>query len=182
MEALLETLARAAFALICHQDPSILVRTDGRPILLCPRCIGLHLGFASMLWVASLGAWRPSPRLLIPAVILASLPAAHWMLGAMGVSDATTASRFMTGFGGGVGFANVALAWRQARVSVAVPSWVVHGSAAVVASSITAGLAFGRWGGATTALLGVVILDLLFVWSSIAQLVARRSVSLSTGG
>jgi uncharacterized membrane protein len=182
MEALLESAARAVFALVCHQDPTILVRTDGRALLLCPRCIGLHLGFASMLCAASAGAIRPSPRLVGFLVVLATLPAIHWALGALGALEAATPGRFATGLAGGAGFAGVTLAWRLGRGRVAVPGWIVQCIAAVMLSSGAAGMVLGRWGAATAFLLGVVILDLLFVWSSIAHLAARRSVSLFTGG
>ena len=36
---------RILFGSFCHQDPSILMVVDGRLLELCPRCVGLHVGF-----------------------------------------------------------------------------------------------------------------------------------------
>lgn len=41
----LKALSEKYFGLICHQDHSILLNVDGDFIPLCPRCMGLHLGF-----------------------------------------------------------------------------------------------------------------------------------------
>lgn len=41
----LKELSEGYFSLICHQNHSILLRIKGEIIPLCPRCMGLHLGF-----------------------------------------------------------------------------------------------------------------------------------------
>ena len=51
---IIEKIIRNFFALFCHQDPSILMSIGGQEIPLCPRCIGLHLGFLSAFMVIKL--------------------------------------------------------------------------------------------------------------------------------
>ena len=45
LEFLLDDLSTRVFGLVCHQIPSILIDIGGRDVALCPRCIGLHVGF-----------------------------------------------------------------------------------------------------------------------------------------
>jgi uncharacterized membrane protein len=44
-KSFLKVLSEKYFSLICHQDHSILMSVKGEVIPLCPRCMGLHIGF-----------------------------------------------------------------------------------------------------------------------------------------
>ena len=102
METILETLTGLIFGVICHQDPSILMESDGKAVLLCPRCIGLHLGFLSSFVVMALSTRRRitvkrRETRLVLAIGVASM-ALDWGLGGhLGLFAPTTFSRLATG-------------------------------------------------------------------------------------
>lgn len=105
-QSILEEIAGTIFGLICHQDSSILMKVDGREILLCPRCMGLHLGFlfsfiALKVWTAKRINVVERTTKFILAVALGSM-AVDWGVGGhLGLFTPTTLSRLITGLAGG---------------------------------------------------------------------------------
>jgi uncharacterized membrane protein len=102
LETALEKITGALFGLICHQDPAILMRVEGREFLLCPRCIGLHVGFLSSfivmtLWTSGRIKIVPRTTRLLLAMAIGSM-AVDWGLGGhLGLFTPTSFSRLTTG-------------------------------------------------------------------------------------
>ncbi len=102
----IEGTIKFCFGLICHQDRSILFHIDGNPIPLCPRCIGMHLGFTALIIFYTLSNFKPprlgnrtSQILLSSAICFAGI---HWLLGQLGLLEMDSISRLTTGFITGV--------------------------------------------------------------------------------
>lgn len=157
----MERIAHSLFRLICHQDPSTLLWVGGEPIPLCPRCIGLHVGFfAAMVFLILAGwrraragsrAWRWAALLAFGALVL------DWGAGQVGLRSPTMASRLLTGAACGASLAPAALAYAF--------------------GSRTAGEASCRWGIPAALLVGLII-GIIFVRQDV-HAVALATVMLS---
>ncbi len=98
----IEETIQFCFGLICHQDRSILFNIDGRTLPLCPRCIGMHLGFTAILIFYTLYNFklprmrnRTSQILTSSAICFAGI---HWLAGQLNLLEMDSISRLMTGF------------------------------------------------------------------------------------
>jgi len=103
MENLIETF----FSFICHQDKDTLIRVYDEFIPLCPRCIGLHVGFFASAIVFLFRKYQDlflNPKTSFALIILSSLVGIHWLLGNQGIVTPNSLSRFCTGFLSGFGF------------------------------------------------------------------------------
>src|SRR6056297_1090083 len=100
-EIILEVISDHFFSLFCHQDPSILVEIEGKDILLCPRCSGLHVGFFISLIYFSIEKKKRTNLLgLIPKLICVAgitIILLEWLLAHLLVITPTSLSRFTTG-------------------------------------------------------------------------------------
>ena len=117
-EAILEEISRTIFGLICHQDPSILMKIGGKEILLCPRCAGLHMGFLYS-FVATILLTRKRIRIvemptkLILIIALGSI-AVDWGVGGyLKLFTPTSLSRFLTGLAGGSALGILVTSYRR---------------------------------------------------------------------
>lgn len=101
-------VAGKLFGLFCHQDPSIMMQVEGKYILLCPRCLGMHVGFfISLIFFSVEKVKRVRFPGLIPAVIVTAgfcWLAIDWCLGQTSFYQATTISRLSSGLLAGVSF------------------------------------------------------------------------------
>ena len=97
-----QNLFEIFFGLICHQDRSILFNIDGRTLPLCPRCIGMHLGFTAIIIFYTLSNFKPSgirnstSQILISSAIC--FAGIHWLAGQLNLLEMDSISRLMTGF------------------------------------------------------------------------------------
>jgi len=117
--------SRVLFGYFCHQDPSILLAIDGQLVCLCPRCIGLHLGFitafiAASIWLRrGLVLSRMGTRLLL-LLAVASL-AFDWGIGGhLGLYVPTAHSRLLTGLACGSALAVLLVAYRSSLWTISV--------------------------------------------------------------
>lgn len=107
-DAIIGYAAGKLFSLFCHQDPSILLQIDGKYLLLCPRCCGLHLGFLISLIFFSAGQVKrsrfagPIPFVMVLGGFL--WLALDWTLGQTSFYQASTLSRFGSGIAAGSSF------------------------------------------------------------------------------
>lgn len=102
MEKFIETF----FSFICHQDKDIIISVYDELITLCPRCIGLHVGFFISPIVFLFRSYKGlflDPKTRFALIILTSLAGIHWLLGDQGVVTPNSLSRFCTGFLSGFG-------------------------------------------------------------------------------
>lgn len=100
-ESFLESISAKYFGLFCHQDSSILFQINGDVIPLCPRCIGLHLGFIIsilVLTVAKQGYLKIFGKYLILFIIGGlGLMALEWTFAHLSIIHSTHISRLLTG-------------------------------------------------------------------------------------
>ena len=122
---MLEEVGRVLFGCFCHQDPSLLLSIDGQLVQLCPRCIGLHLGFAVSFMVGSLCfrrglvLSRTGTRLLLAAAV-ASL-AFDWVAGGrLGLYAPSASARLLTGLACGSALAVLLIAYRTSLWTISV--------------------------------------------------------------
>lgn len=122
---MLEEASRILFGCFCHQDPSILLTIEGELVCLCPRCIGLHLGFITAFIAAS--TWfrrglvlsRVGTRLLL-LLAVASL-AFDWGIGGhLGLYVPTAHSRLLTGLACGSALAVLLVAYRSSLWTISI--------------------------------------------------------------
>ena len=99
MEKLIETF----FSFICHQDKDILISIYDEFIPLCPRCIGLQVGFFISPIIFFFNRCQ-NPKIRFTLIILTSLAGLHWLLGGQEIVTPDSLSRFITGFFSGSGF------------------------------------------------------------------------------
>lgn len=117
MENIFENITSVVFGLICHQDSSFLLTVDGREVLLCPRCMGLQIGFLSsylFLWCWVRGRTTIVEKLAYVTIVI-SLGALtlDWAGGHLGFWIPTSNSRLITGLAGGVAFSTLTYAYRR---------------------------------------------------------------------
>lgn len=82
-------------------------------LILCPRCTGLHTGFAagSMLFFC-INVWYRQNLLTVHTcslLLLLSLPLIHWFLGFAGIIEPTAIARIYTGLIGGIAFGMIVI-------------------------------------------------------------------------
>lgn len=94
--------------LICHQDESILLSINQNYFPLCPRCIGLHIGFFISLFLfvvyytKQIKLKSTSARIFVILTINAA--AIHWLSGRLGIIEQDSILRLITGLLSGFGF------------------------------------------------------------------------------
>lgn len=104
----LEKIIYHLLGFICHQDQAILLRIDENLIPLCPRCLGLNIGFFStlvfykLLFKSPFNLYKPSNILVLFLSI--SLAGFHWFLGFLSVIEINNSLRILTGLISGSGF------------------------------------------------------------------------------
>ena len=98
---MLETISHFIFGLLCHQDPSILFQVEGQSVALCPRCIGLQLGFIIsliLLKVTYRDGFRFNKKLAAGSALGISIMLFDWRGAAiLGIYEPNTISRLITG-------------------------------------------------------------------------------------
>ncbi len=101
----LERLSTQVFGLMCHQDPSLLLHIEGQAFPLCPRCVGLQIGFfvtCAALWlIIRREPIRLSSTAKLILVFALGALAVDWGLGQLGILDPTLVTRLVTGLLGG---------------------------------------------------------------------------------
>ena len=121
LETILERITATVFGFLCHQDPGILMTVAGKEILLCPRCMGLHLGFSSSFILMAL---TTSSRVriigratqLVFAMAIGSM-AIDWGLGGcLGLYAPTHLSRLATGLATGSALSVLVISYRRGMV------------------------------------------------------------------
>ena len=103
MEKLIETF----FSFMCHQDKDILISVYDKFIPLCPRCIGLQVGFFISPIIFFFNRCQNlflNTKIRFTLIILTSLAGLHWLLGGQEIVTPDSLSRFITGFFSGSGF------------------------------------------------------------------------------
>ena len=139
--------SRVLFGCFCHQDPSLLLTIDGQLVHLCPRCIGLHLGFIAAFVAASI--WfrrvlvlsRMGTRLLL-LLAVASLAFDWGVGGRLGLYTPTTHSRLFTGLACGSALPALLVAYRSILWTISIGAArrpAPLAAAGVIASSFAAG-------------------------------------------
>jgi len=103
----LEKIIYQLLGFICHQHKSILIAIGENLIPLCPRCLGLHIGFfLSLIFINRIIQRRVNLNKLsnfFVITFLISLAGIHWILGALDILEMNSLSRFITGFVSGSG-------------------------------------------------------------------------------
>jgi uncharacterized membrane protein len=139
---------RILFGSFCHQDPSILMVVDGRLLELCPRCVGLHLGFITSFIMASLSfrrglvLTRTGTRLLL-VLAVASLAFDWGVGGRLGLYAPGSYSRLLTGLACGSALAVLLTAYRTGLWTISVgtdPGARASAVAGVMLLSLAAGV------------------------------------------
>jgi uncharacterized membrane protein len=118
-ETALEEITRFIFGLICHQDPSFLMKVGGREVLLCPRCMGLHLGFLSsfvfmMLWTSDRIRVLRRAAVFVVAIALGSMVIDWGFGGHLGLYTPSSFSRLATGLASGSALSVLVVSYRRA--------------------------------------------------------------------
>jgi len=90
------------FSLICHQDSSILFHIDGNPLPLCPRCIGMHLGFTALLIFYTFSNVKPlqikNRTLQVFLYLAICFAGLHWTAGRLDLLKMDSILSLITGF------------------------------------------------------------------------------------
>ncbi len=135
------------FRFICHQDSDILMEIDGRPVPLCPRCTGLHLGFFFAVLISlviapkSLRLANRSDQFFVAGCV--GLMVAEWILAQLGLISSSINSRFLTGVVAGSASGLLILAYCLHTFRNVFPNGQVNsglGSVAMVIFSTLAGI------------------------------------------
>ena len=91
---------RAAFSLVCHQDPARSFHLEGSPLAVCIRCTGIYAGFVlgciAVLAARSWGRVDGAPRGRLLAACMAPT-AIEWLAELAGLPDPTGLARLTTG-------------------------------------------------------------------------------------
>lgn len=118
-ETTLDEITRFIFGLICHQDHSILMKVGGREVLLCPRCMGLHLGFlpsfvVMMLWTSDRIRVVRRAAVFAVAIALGSMVIDWGFGGHLGLFAPSSFSRLATGLASGSALSVLVVSYRRA--------------------------------------------------------------------
>jgi uncharacterized membrane protein len=93
----------AVFSRSCHQMPSRCYQWNGDAMLICARCVGVHLGFA-IASVATLRARGVIPRwLAASAMPFTCIAVGDWLLSWLFIPSGWRVERTVTGMFGGMG-------------------------------------------------------------------------------
>lgn len=137
----------AVFSVMCHQDPATLMRIAGKEVLLCPRCMGLQMGFlAGLLQLSPWSGRRITVTTRGDALALGvavGLLALDWGLGQLGARVPTVSSRLISGLAAGSALAVLVLVYLGAALpSILCASGQVRAprTARVVLLSVASGL------------------------------------------
>jgi uncharacterized membrane protein len=185
VEAILEKVTKFIFGLICHQDPSVLMQVNGKDIYLCPRCIGLHLGFLISFVIMAL-SFKERIRIadmksrIMLAVAIGSI-GLDWGLGSyFGLYTPTHISRLITGLACGSALSVLFIYYRRdltlpyntqtvdatgGKIGGIICATVVVGSAIV---------AFSNWAALSLVLLLTVAANVLLIVHSFILMVRTR--------
>jgi uncharacterized membrane protein len=195
--------SRILFGCFCHQDPTTLMTVGGELVHLCPRCMGLHLGFTFAFLAGcvrfrrGLVLSRTGPRLIL-ALSVGSL-AFDWAVGGhLGLYGPNAVSRLLTGLACGSSLALLLIAYRTSLWSISFGTSDGAGAlsvAGVMAASATLGLlavTLSGWALLTTLCMACVAANITLVVGTTvrmlrvrlraARLVPLRDGSLSQGG
>jgi uncharacterized membrane protein len=100
-KSFLKILSEKYFSLICHQDHSTLMSVKGEEIPLCPRCMGLHIGFiisAVVLMISIKNRIKISGNLSFIILITGlGLIVMEWTIAQISIYQSTILSRLLTG-------------------------------------------------------------------------------------
>jgi len=185
LEIIIEKIAGMIFGLICHQDSTILMSVDGRKILLCPRCMGLHLGFISSfllltLWTSDRTKLISKSSLFILAIAIGSM-AIDWGVGGyLGLFAPTTFSRLATGLASGSALSALLISYRRGMLMrFDVPG--LYFNSVHIASLVCFSVFFGiitvtlsSWIVLTTILLLTVITNITIVVHTLIMIIQLR--------
>jgi uncharacterized membrane protein len=104
----LSKVFQACFGILCHQDKSILFTMNGDYIPLCPRCIGLNVGFiVAVILFTFIKRKALLNQMNIPKgipCILVIIVGIHWICGALGLFVTSSLTRILTGSLSGFSF------------------------------------------------------------------------------
>jgi uncharacterized membrane protein len=189
-ETTLDEITRFIFGLICHQDPSILIKVGGREVLLCPRCMGLHLGFLSSFIVIAL--WTSDRIRVVRREALFAVAAAvgsmaiDWGVGGyLGFFAPSSFSRLATGLASGSALSLLAVSYRQGRAKPP-QSFVLDltgvQTTGLICFSLCLGLALvtlSNWVLLSSVLLFAVIANASLVIHTVALILRSRPVKLT---
>ncbi|MFC1563613.1 DUF2085 domain-containing protein [candidate division KSB1 bacterium] len=112
----IENLSDLIFSLICHQQSAFLLVKDSKPVLLCPRCIGLEMGFFFAYFVSLIVFEKRSfvinRRTLGLLSVMLGIMVLDFLAGQSGFLHPTQYSRLITGSFGGVSLGLLANSYR----------------------------------------------------------------------
>ena len=103
-----EEIIRIAFSFICHQDEFRLLTIYGNSLPLCPRCMGLQIGFFSVVTAlvfinrTSLLILKKIPRIIL--IVLITMAGIHWLGGAFKLFNTNSFVKISAGFISGSSF------------------------------------------------------------------------------
>jgi uncharacterized membrane protein len=182
---MLEGACRILFGAFCHQDPSILMVIDGRCVTLCPRCVGLHLGFllafgaCSFLFRRGLVLARTGARLLL-FLGVASVAFDWGVGGRLGLYAPGTLSRLLTGLASGSSLAVLLYAYRTSLWMIspdAAASALGRDVAAVMLLSASTGVSLvglSSWSLLTTVCAVAVLANVSLLVGTAVRMVSVR--------
>lgn len=198
---MLEEVGRVVFGCVCHQEPSLLLEFDGRLLLLCPRCAGLHLGFLTTfaitrVWFgAGVGLAGRGVRVVLVAAVGSLL--LDWGVGGqMDLFTPSVHSRLLTGLACGSALAILLAAYRRSlvtrlpAVTTSLTLWQTLRLVAISAGVGVLAVSSHSWGFLTSILLvsvaanaALTIDTAVRMWRSrLGQCATGRSPSYSRGG
>lgn len=172
-ENIMYDLLRRIFGLMCHQESSILITIDGRTIPLCPRCIGLHVGFLLsfiiMTFLFPQHVRLKNKQVQIIITITIAMAVGHWFIGQFTDLITGSYSRLVTGLLCGSALSTVLREYRWELKNLCKTSTqtvgIVHVSI-LMNTSLIAAFAFMSYAG--YALINVVVFISVLVNAAIA--------------
>ncbi len=170
-DLLLQSISNTVFGLTCHQDTSILIELNGRTLMLCPRCSGLHIGFM-LAWLCN---WFPGGEKTGLkgsftkwfAILSISFLFVEWLLAQNQVITSSTESRYLSGLFAGAACFLLVMVYQNTQMrqfNIAGN----HSQLKVIvrtAAALLAGVLFSRlhsWLVVTASLLVAVVFNFLF--------------------
>jgi uncharacterized membrane protein len=171
-EYALNLISNYLFSLICHQDPNILMEINGKSLMLCPRCTGLHLGFFFMLLVM-LPLEKNSIKLkgrFFKWLCIAALAFLffEWLLAQFDIISSTNTSRYFSGIFAGAAFCQFVLAYRSRMLYTDTCKEITSQLPLLlrIATALLTGLLFfqlNSWSVVTLTLLFAVVFNFFFL-------------------
>lgn len=170
-DLLLHSLSDTLFGLICHQDPAILIELNGRTLMLCPRCTGLHVGFLLAwfsIWLSANGKLRVEGAFTKWFSLLSiSFLFAEWFLAQVQVVSSSAESRYVSGLFAGAACLLLVVAYRNRMITSSKTSAKPNSVNLIVrtAAALLVGLLLSRldsWFVVTAGLLLAVVCNFMF--------------------